>query len=326
MSFKDAIVINNLWFASLATSLGVTSLGILCMQWIRMYRQQEMKPTKSSVILRRRKFQGLVQWHVPTIISLLPVLLQLALLAFVIGLTYLLWALSIRVALVFTTLSILFISMVLFTTVAPILQWWLRQITPMNLSQCPYQSPQGWIFFLISWWFTSTGRYLASVFSLQKPVEHHCPVNWKEFDETWRSPDEKKHDEQLLIEEFLWLEDNFGHDVEGIKSRAIALGDLPVGIHRNIVHRVVSNLELEGVEGALADLEHTSSSGEAELALIQTWYFTAYAHVHPVLDVDCMAAKVRWITRQKKGSATLPETPMRNGLNMDSLVNGTLDN
>ncbi|TFK73363.1 hypothetical protein BDN72DRAFT_761722, partial [Pluteus cervinus] len=147
VTMSVAIQVNVLWFLSLASSLGVASVGILCTQWVRNYGRQESKPTARSLALRRQRFHGFHTWRVPGIISFLPVLLQLSLVLFGIGLIRFLLALHHAVGIAFMVASVITIAFVLITMLAPVFQWWLLQLpwSWLQTSQCPFQSPQAWI-------------------------------------------------------------------------------------------------------------------------------------------------------------------------------------
>ena len=83
--------INIVWFLSLTVSLTTVLVGILCLQWLREFQRDAALPHKDAVALRQMRYEGLIQWHVPGILSILPLLLQLSLVLFFIGLLDLLW-------------------------------------------------------------------------------------------------------------------------------------------------------------------------------------------------------------------------------------------
>ncbi|TFK60721.1 hypothetical protein BDN72DRAFT_742918, partial [Pluteus cervinus] len=141
-----AVQINALWFTSLAASLSASSIGILCMQWVRQYRRWKTRMDKRTAALRRQRFEGFLHWHVPNIVAALPVILQFALVLFGIGLSRLLWSLNHTVAICFTTVSGLSLAFIVGTTLAPVVQWLLKKrLSKWWKSQCPYQSPQAWL-------------------------------------------------------------------------------------------------------------------------------------------------------------------------------------
>ena len=92
------IRINVVWFLSLTISLTIVLVGILCLQWLREFQRDANLPHKDAVALRQMRYDGLKKWHVPGILSTLPLLLQLSLVLFFIGLLDLLWSLNTFVA------------------------------------------------------------------------------------------------------------------------------------------------------------------------------------------------------------------------------------
>ncbi|TFK73557.1 hypothetical protein BDN72DRAFT_761609, partial [Pluteus cervinus] len=144
VSYPLAVQINFLWFLSLGASLSVSSIGILCMQWVRQYRRWKARMDKRTAALRRQRYEGFLLWHVPNIVAALPVILQIALVLFGIGVNSLLWSLHHVVAVGFAVVSVPALVLIVVTTLAPAFQWLLRQKTWWT-SQCPYQSPQAWL-------------------------------------------------------------------------------------------------------------------------------------------------------------------------------------
>ena len=103
----SAFRINGLWFASLTLSLITASLGMLVKQWLREYMAGEMISPKERCRVRHFRTQGVVRWRVFEIAAFLPMLLQLSLILFFIGMLYFIrlgdaticWAISSIVAL-----------------------------------------------------------------------------------------------------------------------------------------------------------------------------------------------------------------------------------
>ena len=143
----SAIRINVFWFTSLSLSLTTVLLGTTCMQWLREYRRYDPLTYRDSLLLRHMRYDGLIKWKVPVILSLLPTLLQAALVLFFIGTLDLLLRLNQTVAiLVSITIGLPIIFMV-GTTIAPAIQYILdrrEDICEPSHAQCPYKSPQSW--------------------------------------------------------------------------------------------------------------------------------------------------------------------------------------
>lgn len=80
------IRINVLWFASLILSLVTASFGILVKQWLREYMAVENPSPQARLRVRHVRYPELKRWRVFEIAAALPLLLQLALGLFFIGL------------------------------------------------------------------------------------------------------------------------------------------------------------------------------------------------------------------------------------------------
>jgi hypothetical protein len=127
------VAVNMLWFSSLILGLFAALLGILVKQWLHVYTKwPEREQPKDTVILRYIYQEGFFRWRVPEIIGLLPVLLQVALLLFVVGLVTYMWTLNFAIA---GVLSALVTIMILVAVVTIIL--------PFFSGDCPYKSPVG---------------------------------------------------------------------------------------------------------------------------------------------------------------------------------------
>ncbi|KAF8998834.1 hypothetical protein BDQ17DRAFT_1172809, partial [Cyathus striatus] len=88
-----AIRVNIAWFLSLTLSLTTVLIGIICLQWLREYERYGNQPHKDALMLRQMRYDGLKMWYLPAIISSIPVLLQIALVLFFVGIIDQLWTL-----------------------------------------------------------------------------------------------------------------------------------------------------------------------------------------------------------------------------------------
>lgn len=144
----SSIRINTLWFTSLTLSLTSVLVGILCKQWLREYQRYENLVPQKAFSARQMRYEGLVAWHVPTIISFLPLFLQAALILFFAGVLDLLWSLQHIVASVVTIFVGLSMLLVVATTLLPGLQN-IFQDNHTPYFQCAYKSPQSWTIHLL---------------------------------------------------------------------------------------------------------------------------------------------------------------------------------
>ncbi|KAF9467419.1 hypothetical protein BDZ94DRAFT_1249333, partial [Collybia nuda] len=161
---RSSIFINVLWFSSLTLALTTVVIGFLCKQWLYEYQRYENFTTKESLLVHGLRYRGLQAWRVPTIIGTLPILLQAALVLFLVGLLVLLAPLQPIVASIVTSIvGITFLFLVV-TTVLPAIQY----IYPRFHTQCAYKSSQSWSFFVFSaFWLFDFGAFTGwTVFDL----------------------------------------------------------------------------------------------------------------------------------------------------------------
>ncbi|PPQ88024.1 hypothetical protein CVT24_010877, partial [Panaeolus cyanescens] len=171
ISPKTSQRINALIFTSLVLSLGTAFIGIIVLQWICSYREYEPMPHQRCICARSLHYKGLLVWKIPEIVSVLPVVLQIALAIFFAGLLDLLHSLALVVAIIVGSVIGTILGFVIFTTVAPSLYMLLagvlsavfpkRRDDDSEYAPIPaYQSPQSWLLF----------RLLALLFPVYKPA------------------------------------------------------------------------------------------------------------------------------------------------------------
>ncbi|KAG7100286.1 hypothetical protein E1B28_002059 [Marasmius oreades] len=164
---SSVVRINTFWFLSLTLALVDALFGLLCKQWLREHQRQTNTRTPSQALaLRWLRHQSFEQWHVPTILASLPILLEMALFLFFAGLLELLWNRHpVPFALAFTIIGLAALFY-LTTTILPGFTI-VRQalcvhpdfimagfLLPRRISYlpaihliCPYKSPQSWLMF-----------------------------------------------------------------------------------------------------------------------------------------------------------------------------------
>lgn len=151
--------VNALWFISLVLSLTVVLVGTVALQWLREHQRYPVQilPRYKFAIFNMRR-EGLRAWYVPQIFSVLPMVLQLSLVLFLVGLIdFLVSIVQIKVIIPILTVIALPIFFIVLTTTMPSFQ---KILTPPTLlwlfkrvpSQCPYRSPQSSAFTLIFTW------------------------------------------------------------------------------------------------------------------------------------------------------------------------------
>ncbi|KAJ3503612.1 hypothetical protein NLJ89_g8352 [Agrocybe chaxingu] len=145
---RAEVRINMFWFSSLTLSMATVLIGIVCMQWLREFRRDATRSHKDALAMRQMRYEGLVAWKVPVILSLLPLLLLLAFVLFFAGILELLWAKHRAVAAVVTVNVGVVCWFLIMTTVLPALQSLSTSNKDLNnVNQCPYKSPQSWAFY-----------------------------------------------------------------------------------------------------------------------------------------------------------------------------------
>ncbi|PSS35564.1 hypothetical protein PHLCEN_2v1475 [Hermanssonia centrifuga] len=125
----SAIRINALWFASLICSLVTASLGILVKQWLREYLAGEYASPQARLRVRQFRYEGLLRWKVFELAALLPLLLQLSLGLFFLGLCIFTHTIHPTVGRLSTPLVSGWMLIILLTTIAPACS-----------ARCPYKA------------------------------------------------------------------------------------------------------------------------------------------------------------------------------------------
>ncbi|TFK44181.1 hypothetical protein BDQ12DRAFT_5453 [Crucibulum laeve] len=142
-----AIRINILWFTSLTLSLATVLFGILCLQWIREYQHYEAMSHRDALEVRQMRYDGLLWWQVPNILRGLPILLQVALVLFFLGIVDLLHSLDGTVTIIIAFLIGVVLLFLLATTIIPAIHILSTNSESESHRECAYKSPQSWGFY-----------------------------------------------------------------------------------------------------------------------------------------------------------------------------------
>ncbi|KAI0075371.1 hypothetical protein K474DRAFT_1407479 [Panus rudis PR-1116 ss-1] len=132
-SFKAApsdVRINAAWFTSLVCSLVTASLALFVKQCLRNYLHGHYSSPQERIRVRHFRYQGLIRWRVFELAAALPLLLQLGLLLFLLGMSEFLRPLDLAVGWTITGLIILWLMAVVLIVFAPAVS-----------SDCPYRIP-----------------------------------------------------------------------------------------------------------------------------------------------------------------------------------------
>ncbi|KZO99220.1 hypothetical protein CALVIDRAFT_511485, partial [Calocera viscosa TUFC12733] len=130
-----AVGVNCLWFTSLFISLLTAVLAMLLKEWLTAYKDNVTLVPLERVKQRQMRYDGMIKWNVPSIVSLLPLAIHVAVFLFLIGLVLFAWPVSTAL---FTLLTmLLFGGLGLYIVLAAL---------PMVHPECPYKSPMGTVF------------------------------------------------------------------------------------------------------------------------------------------------------------------------------------
>ncbi|KAI3603450.1 hypothetical protein WG66_014281 [Moniliophthora roreri] len=156
----SSIRINVFWFLSLILSLTSALFGLLCKQWVREHQRDTTTRTPGEALaLRQLRRDSFEKWGVSSFLSALPILLEVALLFFFVGVLDLLWnrhRVPFAVCFVATSFSagLYFLTALLPTLMVPRDQ--RNDIKRRRFNQlsyqfiCPYKSPQAWLVYRLS--------------------------------------------------------------------------------------------------------------------------------------------------------------------------------
>lgn len=136
-----AIRVNTYWFLSISISLSAALIGLMCKQWVRQYERDASLPPMECIRLRQLRYGGFQQWCVFEIHGALPVLLQIAVILFFVGLLDKLWGTNRTVAVWVTLIVGLLFSFIVLTMVLPVF-YYASGLTAGRLYPCPYKTPQ----------------------------------------------------------------------------------------------------------------------------------------------------------------------------------------
>ncbi|KAK0432949.1 hypothetical protein EV421DRAFT_2088992 [Armillaria borealis] len=133
--------VNGLWFASLTLSLATALFAVLADEWYCHYLSPIAGNPQVRSRTRQLRYTGLIEWHVSTLIRLLPLMLHLSLALFFVGLVLSLLPLQRGIA-----LAIGILSLATFTA------YFMTNILPILYPECPYKTPLSSVGYAIVMW------------------------------------------------------------------------------------------------------------------------------------------------------------------------------
>ncbi|KAI3620858.1 hypothetical protein WG66_006300 [Moniliophthora roreri] len=151
----SSIRINCFWFLSLIFSLTSALFGLLCKQWVREHQRDTHTRTPGEALaLRQLRRESFEKWGVSSFLSALPILLEVALLLFFVGVLDLLWNRHHIPFALMLSAGLYFATALLPTLTLPADQWWQMQRRKFDELTyqfiCPYKSPQAWAVYRLS--------------------------------------------------------------------------------------------------------------------------------------------------------------------------------
>lgn len=131
-TFKAAVSdirVNVCWFASLILSLSSASFGIAVKQWLREFLAMDCISPQERLRIRDARIHGLADWKLFQIAAFLPILLQISLVLFFVGLC--LFTAAVHRSIGITSLFLVSCWAFLF---------FMSVLTPLFSPRCPYKT------------------------------------------------------------------------------------------------------------------------------------------------------------------------------------------
>ncbi|CAL1698831.1 unnamed protein product [Somion occarium] len=122
------VLVNSFWFVSLLCTLMTASIGIFMKTWLRDYLNLNCSSAEERIRVRQVRHEALVRWRVFELAAFLPLLLQLGLLLFLIGLALFLRPINIIVGWIMIVGTIIWVAALAFIIIMPFFS-----------ATCPYQ-------------------------------------------------------------------------------------------------------------------------------------------------------------------------------------------
>lgn len=188
----SAVRINTLWFLSITVSLSAGLIGIVCKQWIHEYQWDPALPSDEALALRQFRYLAWERWGVPKIIASPPILLQISLFLFLVGLVDMLWSQLANYVVASPASAVvgLLILLSVLTTCLPTMYhlWkaggpWRRHVRQPASSPCPYKSPQSYLVLQVTWSFFRGLKLILAKYRL--PFLQSFIIRKSSFDLEW---------------------------------------------------------------------------------------------------------------------------------------------
>ncbi|KAF9560785.1 hypothetical protein CPC08DRAFT_461028 [Agrocybe pediades] len=306
--------INTVWFLSLTLALTAVLIGTLCLQWLREYQRDPALPHKDAVALRQMRYEGLLYWRVPEILSLLPILLQLSLILFFFGLLDLLWTRHNFVAACVTVSVGIVMLFLAITTTLPALQHAFTTDKFLRVHQCPYKSPQSWlfyraghiIFYIINLFELPWSKFDSTRF--HRLLKSAGDLNWMTFDMRWRQFRDATEvirgtprmfkDSDDVIHGLQWINATFTQSVDAVYPVYHSLADLDISTACQTISGFYINGQIDNSTFRVMLDDRFSPTDCQKRDIISAYYLHLHQETHPVLKFSYMESVIRIINSQ----------------------------
>lgn len=306
--------INAAFFLSLTLSLSTVLLGIMCLQWLREYRRDVALPHKEAIALRQMRYEGLLAWHVPEILSALPVILQTSLLLFFIGILDLLWARHWIVAACVTVVVGIVMTFLAITSALPALQHAFVKDRHLRVHQCPYKSPQSWLAYkfghMVLWIVDSLNfRWANESHRFHRLLKSTADLNWMTYDLRWRQLRDAEDvvrgtakstaDSADIIHGLQWINNTFMQSVDAVNPIENCITDLDLSAAAS----TVSGFYLDGLIDnttlrVLLD-DRFSPTEQQKRDILSAYYLHLHKDRHRVLKLSYLESLLRILNSQE---------------------------
>ncbi|KAF8500624.1 hypothetical protein BU17DRAFT_19934, partial [Hysterangium stoloniferum] len=125
----SSLVVNCLWFTSLGLTLFSALCAVLAREWLAGYIHRNGGSSSSDACERLLRLKRAYQWRLVSVVSGIPLLIQLALFLFSAGLVLFVWNNSIALGII-----------MLFLTIFGFMLYILGTVLPLFSSACPFRT------------------------------------------------------------------------------------------------------------------------------------------------------------------------------------------
>ena len=260
------------------------------------------------------RYEGLLAWHVPEILSALPVMLQAALVLFFVGLLDLLWSRNTVVAACVSAVVGIVLIFLIVTTALPAVQHALVASKHLRVYQCPYKSPQSWLAYRLG----HTMFWLINSLNLRRSNESHrfhrlvksaVDLNWMTFDMRWRQlrdaeevvrgTAKKLRDSEDIIHGLQWINDTFTQSVDAVYPIYHCISDLEL----SAAAHTVSGFYLDGlIDNATLRVlmdDRFSPTEHQKRDILSTYYLHLHQDRHSALKASYVESLLRILNSQE---------------------------